>query len=167
MKKAKQYPFLALQRQRFRLHYANESSLKNLPDERRCRLWLWHALKNTFARAEIGLLFLDEAEARAYNRDYRNKDYATNILSFALDEGEFSFVGQDGTLHGDLVVCPQVVEREAAEQGKSVQAHYAHLLIHGALHLMGHDHIDEAEAEEMEALEIKLLAQFGITDPYE
>lgn len=164
--KRKKRPFLKIQRQRFQLHFNNQSSEHNIPSERRFYQWLWHAFKNEYRRAELSLVLLDEADARALNREYRQKDYATNVLSFALNEGEFSFAEQDGVLRGDLVICPQVVAREAAEQGKPPVHHYAHLAIHGTLHLMGYDHIADDEAEEMESLETRLLAQLGIPNPY-
>ena len=164
--KRKKRPFLKIQRQRFQLHFNNQSSEHNIPSERRFYPWLWHAFKNEYRRAELSLVLLDEADARVLNRDYRQKDYATNVLSFALNEGEFSFAEQDGVLRGDLVICPQVVAREAAEQGKLPAHHYAHLAIHGTLHLMGYDHIADDEAEEMENLETRLLAQLGMPDPY-
>jgi probable rRNA maturation factor len=92
-----------------------------------------------------------------------HKDYATNVLSFPADVPD-EFL--DIPLLGDLVICVAVVEREAAEQGKELEAHWAHLVIHGCLHLLGYDHIDDDEAEEMEALERTLLAELGHPDPY-
>ena len=170
MKKAKRYPFLKLQRQRFTLHFDNQSSTAGLPSERDFYRWAWQAVKLQYRRAEIGLLLLDEETARAYNHDYRQKDYATNVLSFALDEGErAALTGLSGSLpvlRGDLVICPQVVAREAAEQGKTLEAHFAHLTLHGVLHLMGYDHIEPDEAEAMEALEIRLMNQLGYPNPY-
>lgn len=170
MKKAKQYPFYRIWQQRFRLHSEDRSGFPDLPTAQQWRRWIWQALKHDCARAEIGLLLLDEAEARAYNRDYRGKDYATNVLSFALDEGEqAALAGLSGSLpvlRGDLVICPQVVAREAAEQGKTLEAHFAHLTLHGVLHLMGYDHIEPDEAEAMEALEIRLMNQLGYPNPY-
>ncbi|HFC8517384.1 rRNA maturation RNase YbeY [Neisseria weaveri] len=167
MKAAKKYPFLTLQKQRFSLHFDNRSSMADIPAEQDFYRWIWHTLKNTYRRADISLLLLDEEEARSYNRDYRGKDYATNVLSFALDEGEAMFDLQisDG-LHGDLIICPQIVAKEAAEQGKIPTQHFAHLTIHGTLHLMGYDHIEDGEAEEMETLEIQLLNQLGYPNPY-
>ena len=94
--KRKKRPFLKIQRQRFQLHFNNQSSEHNIPSERRFYQWLWHAFKNEYRRAELSLMLLDEADARVLNRDYRQKDYATNVLSFALNEGEFSFAEQDG-----------------------------------------------------------------------
>lgn len=168
MKRAKKYPFLKIRQQRFTLNFDNASTTAEVPSEKQFYNWMWHALKNTYRRADIGLLLLDEEEARAYNRAYRGKDYATNVLSFALNEGEQMLPNRfsDG-LYGDLVICPQVVLKEAAEQGKTPAQHFAHLTIHGTLHLMGYDHIDEAEAEIMETLETRLLNQLGYPDPYQ
>lgn len=166
MKTAKQYPFLKLQQQRFKLHFSNQSSAANLPAETDFYRWAWQALKNEYRRADISLILLDEEEARAYNRDYRGKDYATNVLSFALNEGEMLFDQTGDTLNGDLIICPQVVLKEAAEQGKTPAQHFAHLTLHGTLHLMGYDHIEDEEAEAMEALEIRLLNQLAYPNPY-
>ncbi len=127
------------------------------------RRWL-RAAEPGAARVTVRLV--DEEEGRALNRDYRGKDYATNVLTFAYDEGEDMPLPEGLPLMGDLVLCRQVVEREAAEQGKSVDAHYAHLSVHGMLHLQGFDHEIEAEAEEMEARERAILAELGISDPY-
>lgn len=166
MKTAKRYPFLRLLEQRFRLHLENDSTFAAVPSEQQFRRWAWQAVKTAYRHAEIGLILLDEEPARAYNRDYRNKDYATNVLSFALNEGELLPEQDDGVLRGDIIICPQVVAREAAEQGKNLEAHFAHLTIHGVLHLMGYDHIEDGEAEEMEALEIRLLNQLAYANPY-
>jgi probable rRNA maturation factor len=103
--------------------------------------------------------FVDGDEGRSLNRDYRGKDYATNVLSFPYASGE--------NICGDLVLCQPVVEREAKEQGKSLEAHSAHLIVHGMLHLQGHDHeTGRADAERMEALEREILANLGYPDPY-
>ena len=167
MKRAKKYPFLKIQRQRFVLHFDNASSAAPVPSERDFYRWAWAAVKTACRRADISLILLDEDEARAYNRDYRGKDYATNVLSFALNEGEMLPDQLSDGLYGDLVICPQVVLREAAEQGKTPEAHFAHLTIHGTLHLMGYDHIDDNEAEEMEALETRLMQQLDYPNPYQ
>ena len=116
--------------------------------------------------ARITVRIVDEDEGRELNRDYRGKDYATNVLTFAYDEGEDMPLPDGLPLMGDLVLCRQVVEREAAEQGKALDAHYAHLSVHGMLHLQGFDHIEDAEAEEMEAREREILAGLGYPDPY-
>ena len=108
MKTAKRYPFSALLRQRLQLYFADQARLSGSPSEAQFRRWAWQAVKSRYRRAEIGLLLLDEETARAYNRDYRQKDYATNVLSFALDEGEQAalagFSGSLPVLHGDLVI---------------------------------------------------------------
>ena len=167
MKRAKKYPFLSLQRQRFCLNFENASTAADLPGERDFYRWAWAALKNEYCRADISLILLDEEEARAYNRDYRGKDYATNVLSFALNEGEILPDQFSDELCGDLIICPQVVLKEAVEQGKTAEQHFAHLTMHGTLHLMGYDHIEEADAEEMEALEIRLMQAAGYPNPYQ
>ena len=165
MKQAKSFPFLKIQKQRLQLHIDNASSAQ-VPSDADFFRWAWQAMKPFYRKAEIGLVLLDAEEAQAYNRDYRGRDYATNVLSFAQDElDEFALQAAD-TLYGDLILCPQVVEQEAAEQGKSVQAHYAHLTVHGMLHLIGFDHVEDDEAEEMEALEIRILHQLGYDNPY-
>jgi probable rRNA maturation factor len=105
---------------------------------------------------------VDTKEACSLNRHYRGKDYATNVLSFPADLPPEMQV----PLLGDLVICAPVVAKEAAEQGKSLAAHYAHLTIHGVLHLLGLDHEDEREAEAMERIERELLADLGYADPY-
>lgn len=166
MKSAKRYPFLKLLQSRFNLYFENRTNLPEIPSERQFRLWAWQAIKNEYRRADISLLLLDEEEARTYNRDYRGKDYATNVLSFALDEDGTPFSGPR-ILTGDLIICPQVVAKEAAEQGKTAEAHFAHLTIHGTLHLMGYDHLTEAEAETMETLEARLLNQLAYPNPYQ
>ncbi|TNY24961.1 rRNA maturation RNase YbeY, partial [Fulvimonas soli] len=102
------------------------------------------------------------AEGRALNRDYRGKDYATNVLSFPAELPP----GMALPLIGDLAICAPVVAREAREQGKRERDHWAHLTVHGVLHLLGYDHIAEADAEAMETLEARILAGLGITDPY-
>jgi len=119
--------------------------------------WLKAAL---FADAELAVRFVDAEEGRTLNRTYRGKDYATNVLTFAYAESE------DDPVTGDLILCCPVVEKEAAEQGKPLAAHYAHLLVHGALHAQGYDHEDEAEADEMEGIETEVLNSLGFPDPY-
>jgi len=114
------------------------------------------------SRGELTVRFVDADESRALNRDYRGKDRPTNVLSFPFEAPP----GVALPLLGDLVICHPVVAREATEQHKPLAEHYAHLVIHGTLHLLGHDHLEEAEAEAMERLEREILAGFGIADPY-
>lgn len=135
----------------------------NAPKKNHIRRWAQAALQHD---AQVTVRLVGEAEGRSLNRDYRGKDYATNVLTFAYDEGEDMPLPEGLPLMGDLVLCRQVVEREAAEQGKALDAHYAHLSVHGMLHLQGFDHEDDAEAEEMEAREREILAALGYPDPY-
>jgi probable rRNA maturation factor len=120
--------------------------------------WVKAAL---FADAQLTLRFVDEEEGRALNRSYRGKDYATNVLTFAYAESE------DDPVSGDIVLCCPVVEREASEQDKPLEAHYAHLIVHGVLHAQGYDHEDEDEAKEMEGIETEVLATLGFPNPYQ
>jgi len=133
------------------------------PGDDAFRRWCELALRQRSADSEMTIRLVDETEGRELNHTYRHKDYATNVLSFPADVPDDML---DIPLLGDLVICTQVVEREAAEQGKALEAHWAHLVIHGCLHLLGYDHIDDDEADEMEALERELLAELGHPDPY-
>ncbi len=135
-----------------------------LPAPASFRRWVGAALRGTRRRkpAELAIRLVDAAEGSELNRQYRGKDYATNVLSFPAELPP----GVDLPLLGDLAICAPVVLREAAEQGKPPAHHWAHLTIHGVLHLLGHDHIAEADAERMEALETRILAGLGIPDPY-
>ena len=133
------------------------------PAEADFRRWCELALRQRSGDSELTIRLVDEDEGRELNRTWRHKDYATNVLSFPADVPD-EFL--DIPLLGDLVICVPVVECEATEQGKTPEAHWAHLVIHGCLHLLGYDHIDDAEAEEMESLERDLLAELGYPDPY-
>jgi probable rRNA maturation factor len=117
--------------------------------------WLRAALS---APAEITVRIVGEAEARALNLDYRGKDYATNVLTFDYEK--------EPVVVADLVFCAEVVEREAQAQGITLEAHYAHLLVHGALHAQGYEHETDEQATVMEALETELLQSLGFADPY-
>ncbi len=120
--------------------------------------WIRAALRHP---AEITVRVVGQEEGQALNRDYRQKDYPTNVLTF-----DYARPPESPVVMADLVLCAPVVEREAGELGISLQAHYAHLLVHGALHAQGYDHVDEAMAEEMESLETAILAALGFDDPY-
>ena len=138
------------------LHLAVQYALDvdNLPSRPQLRRWVKAALAED---AEITLRLVDAEEGRALNRDYRDKDYATNVLTFVLNEDP---------LMGDIVLCAPIVAAEAAAQGKSAEAHYAHLVVHGVLHLQGYDHENDAEAADMEALETQIVTKLGYPDPY-
>ena len=119
--------------------------------------WIRHALQTD---AEITVRIVDAEEGQALNRGYRRKDYATNVLTFDYQ--------REPVVAADLVLCAPVVEREAREQGKTLEAHYAHLLVHGTLHAQGYDHeTNQRDALEMEALEVLLLGALGYANPYD
>lgn len=130
------------------------------------RRWSAAALAGRIREADLAIRLVDAKEGRALNRHYRGRDYATNVLSFPADLPEGLPKGVRMPLLGDLVLCAPVVAKEAREQGKPLAAHYAHLTVHGVLHLLGWDHGDDREAEAMEALERQILAGLGIDDPY-
>jgi probable rRNA maturation factor len=126
------------------------------------RRWVQAAL---LAPAELTVRFVAAEEGRTLNRDYRHKDYATNVLTFAYNEEEQE-QEQDEPTRADIVLCTDVLQSEAQEQNKSVEAHCAHLIVHGVLHAQGYDHDNDVEALEMEALETEILARLGLDDPY-
>src|SRR3990167_8291175 len=126
------------------------------PPRHKVARWLRHALQSD---AEITVRIVDAEEGQALNRDYRKKDYATNVLTFDYT--------QEPVVTADLVLCAPVIEREAKEQNKSLEEHYAHMLVHGALHAQGWDHeTSEADALEMESYETDILQELGFADPY-
>lgn len=146
------------------LHVGYAVPRAGLPSPVSFRRWVEAALRGAKRRkaTELSIRVVDADEGRALNRDYRGKDYATNVLSFEAGlPPELKL-----PLIGDMVLCAPVVAREAVEQGKHARDHWAHLTVHGTLHLLGHDHLVEAEAEAMEALETRILAGLGIADPY-
>lgn len=131
-----------------------------LPAASTLRAWALAALGP--GAGDLSIRIVDEAEGQALNLRYRGKDKSTNVLSFAYD-GDLLDVPQ----LGDLVICAPVVVREAAEQGKDARAHWAHMVVHGCLHLLGYDHQSEPEAEAMEQLEREILGKLGFPDPYQ
>jgi len=132
------------------------------------RRWVAAALKGRIREADLAIRIVGAKEGRALNRHYRGRDYATNVLSFPADMAEGVKLPKSVKmpLLGDIVLCAPVVAREAREQGKTLAAHYAHLTVHGVLHLLGWDHEDAREAECMEQLEREILAGLGVSDPY-
>ena len=133
-----------------------------LPAASSFRIWVAAALQDRIKRADLALRLVGEYEGRSLNRHYRGKDYATNVLSFPAELPP----GVDLPILGDIVICAPVVQREARVQGKECRAHFAHLTVHGVLHLLGFDHEDPREAQSMEALEREILADLGFDDPY-
>jgi probable rRNA maturation factor len=136
------------------VQYASDAD--ELPARPRVRRWTRAALERD---VRVTVRFVDADEGRALNRDFRGKDYATNVLSFPY--------AMEPAAEGDLAICAPVVEREAREQGKPLDAHYAHLIVHGMLHLQGYDHeTGAADAERMEHREREILRRLGYPDPY-
>lgn len=129
-----------------------------IPKHSELRLWVQQALKNRVESYEITLRIVEEEEMRRLNASYRGKNYATNVLSFPH---------VDHPLIGDIVICASVVKQEADIYQKPVLLHWAHMVVHGLFHLQGHDHIEETEAQTMQALEIKILNELGFANPYE
>ncbi|MFT2097716.1 rRNA maturation RNase YbeY [Marinomonas sp. 2405UD66-6] len=137
-------------------------AVDNLPSEADFRLWVEKALPTSGDEFEVTIRIVDEEESHALNHEYRGKDKPTNVLSFPFEAPP----GLELPLLGDLVICTQVVEKEAKEQQKPLLHHWAHMTVHGILHLRGYDHINDDEAEEMESIETELLASLSISDPY-
>lgn len=138
-----------------------------LPDDEDLFIWVSETLDfENHADAELTIRFVNESESAALNKQYRNKNGATNILSFPFEvpaelDGEVEL-----NLLGDLIICSDVVKKEAEQQNKSEMAHWAHMLVHGTLHLLGYDHLTDADADVMETKEIKILSKLGYSDPY-
>jgi len=139
------------------------SELDGIPGHKSMQRWLDAALKDSNPDAEVVVRIVDEQESRDLNMRYRKKDKPTNVLSFPFEAP----AGVQLALLGDLVICAPVVAAEATQQGKSLEAHWAHMLIHGALHLTGYDHQNDVQASEMESLETVILTGLGFEPPYE
>ena len=138
-----------------------DARLEQTVSRAKVRRWVQSAL---FAPAELTVRFVDAEEGRTLNRDYRGKDYATNVLTFAYNDGEV--IPEDEPTRADIILCTDVLEREAGEQGKTVEEHAAHLVVHGVLHAQGYDHEHEEEAAEMEQFERDIMEALGYPDPY-
>ncbi len=143
------------------VQYADKRLVDEVP-RKDIRRWAQAA---QFAPAEFTLRFVGESEGRELNRDYRGKDYATNVLTFAYADGEE--VAEDDVVQADIVLCVDVLLKEAAERKLPVTQHAAHLIVHGVLHAQGYDHENDEEAAEMEGLETEILAGLGFPDPYQ
>ena len=140
----------------------NELNLAAVPDVAVLRRWVSATLQQAYSDLEQTIRIVDEDESQALNKAYRSKDRPTNVLSFPAEASEY--IDYDNL--GDLVICAPIIEREARQQGKSVAAHWAHMVVHGMLHLQGYDHLDDEQAAKMESLEIEILATLGHTNPY-
>ncbi|CCN35896.1 putative metallopeptidase [Vibrio nigripulchritudo SO65] len=133
-----------------------------LPSEAQLNEWLTKTVSQFQKDAEVTIRIVDEEESHQLNHEYRGKDKPTNVLSFPFEAPP----GIEMDLLGDLIICKQVVELEAKEQEKTMLAHWAHMVVHGSLHLLGYDHIEDEEAEEMESLETEIMQSMGFEDPY-
>lgn len=137
-------------------------NINELPSLEQFTLWATTAVNPQQTGVEITIRIVDETESQTLNHTYRGKNYPTNVLSFPFECPE----EVELPLLGDLVICRQVVEKEAKEQEKPLLAHWAHMVVHGSLHLLGYDHIEDSEAEEMESLETEIMNKLGFADPY-
>lgn len=139
----------------------------DVPDAERLADWARTAADAAGGAAgDLAIRVVDEDESRLLNRDYRGRDRPTNVLSFPFEMPAGVPLDELDPVLGDLVICAPVVNREAAEQGKSRDAHWAHMVTHGVLHLLDYDHVEEAEAARMEALESEILVRQGFADPW-
>ncbi len=145
------------------LQVAPEADKNRVPKKAAIKRWVAAALAEQKQTAEMCIRVVGDGESQALNSQYRGKDKPTNVLSFPCELPP----GVDLPVLGDLVICEPVVSREAREQDKTPEAHWAHMVIHGTLHLLGYDHMEDDEAREMEALETNLLTQLGYPAPYE
>lgn len=135
---------------------------ENIPEKCAFEQWLQASLGQYNKPFELTIRLVNLNESQSLNHQYRGKEKPTNVLSFPFEVPE----GIELALLGDLVICADIVEQEAKEQGKSLTAHWAHMVVHGCFHLLGYDHINDDEADEMEALEIDILAKLGFNNPY-
>jgi probable rRNA maturation factor len=145
---------------KIKLAIQNASTSTRVPAKADVKRWAAAALEGRRKQARLSLRIVDEAESAELNRRYRGQAGPTNVLSFPFEPPP------DLPLLGDLAICAPVVEREAVAQGKALDAHWAHLIVHGILHLLGHDHLNEVEAQAMEAMETLILDRLGLPPPY-
>ncbi|HHT00338.1 MAG TPA: rRNA maturation RNase YbeY [Thiomicrospira sp.] len=140
-----------------------------IPSLEQCQKWVSASIQSPRSSqpVELTIRIVDIEESQALNSEYRGKDKPTNVLSFEFEQPPgLVDIGEALPYLGDLVICADVVKEEAKQQNKSLEAHWAHMIVHGTLHLQGYDHIDEGEAEEMEGIEIEIMHSLGYTDPY-
>ena len=139
----------------------NDDELQRVPESDQFFQWVKAGLQENYPNLEQTIRIVDEAESQALNSQFRGKDSPTNVLSFPADIPHLEY-----QCLGDLVICAPIVAREAAQQDKAEEAHWAHLVVHGMLHLQGFDHENQSDADKMEALEVKILSTLGYSNPY-
>lgn len=149
---------------KYKVNLQIASTSKNFPNRFQIQRWVTKALEYRLDTAELCIRIVDENESQALNSRYRNKHYPTNVLSFPSELPEE--IQLENPLLGDLIICAPIIEKEAEQQQKTLEAHWAHMIIHGILHLLGYDHIEDKEAEVMETIEITLLQTLGFANPY-
>ncbi|MFI4957219.1 MAG: rRNA maturation RNase YbeY [Gammaproteobacteria bacterium] len=146
------------------------SEFKPLPSEEQLTRWATAVLEQQQHPGSLTLRIVDEAEITELNHHYRGKQKPTNVLSFPMEapsEEELALLGESDALLGDIIICAPIVAAEATAQGKTVEAHFAHMVVHGTLHLLGYDHVTPALADIMEPLEIEILSSMQFANPYE
>lgn len=142
---------------------------QDIPTYDQCQKWVHASVlePRSFEPVEMTIRIVDKDESQQLNADYRDKDKPTNVLSFEFEQPPgLVDIGEELPYLGDLVVCAEVVAEEALAQNKPLEAHWAHMIVHGTLHLQGYDHIDEYDAEEMEGIEIEIMQNLGYANPY-
>jgi len=155
-----------------RIAVQNPSRSRRVPAGTCIERWVRHALgpaggRGAVRQSEVTVRFVSRTEAVALNERFRGRDYAPNVLSFPYGEdGDDGGAGNAGSVCGDIAICPAIVAREATEQGKPFEAHLAHLVVHGVLHLRGYDHVEDRDAARMERLESRLVIALGLGDPW-
>jgi len=152
------------------LDLQNAIDSQQVPEKKSIENWISSTLTKIdkqFVQPEITIRIVSPEESQALNLQYRGKNKPTNVLSFPFEAPEMIPVEEIGELLGDLVICESILLQEAKQQNKSLESHWAHMVVHGVLHLLGFDHVDNKDAEKMEALEVKVLSDLGFKDPYQ
>ena len=152
------------------LDLQNAINSQQVPEKKSIENWISSTLTKIdkqFVQPEITIRIVSPEESQALNLQYREKNKPTNVLSFPFEAPEMIPVEEIGELLGDLVICESILLQEAKQQNKSLESHWAHMVVHGVLHLLGFDHVDNKDAEKMEALEVKVLSDLGFKDPYQ
>jgi probable rRNA maturation factor len=152
---------------KYQLNYQNPNEYKDAPNIFHVQRWLTTALTPLIEKAELAIRIVDSKEIQDLNKQYRQQDKPTNVLSFPFELPEAVKETMSHPMLGDIIICHSFVVKEAKQQNKELTAHYAHMIIHGALHLLGYDHIKQEDAAIMEPLEITALSTLGFNNPYE
>lgn len=150
---------------KYQIGIQNPENYQDIPNQFVVQRWVNLTLEKYLPKAELTIRFVSEKEIQTLNHVYRKKNKPTNVLSFPLNLA--AVVKEETPLLGDIVICHHIIIKEAFDQNKTTEAHFAHMVIHGVLHLLGFDHITKEDADIMEPIEIKLLKQLGFNNPYE